>query len=101
VHRAGEGAPYTGLKDEPVVPIIAKTDAALVGGSIDEVVRLLQDALAEGVRHRFERAEAAAREQDKDVASGREYVEAYVEFTHYVEQLHSAIEAAGAAEHHE
>jgi len=101
VHRAGEGAPYTGLKDEPVEPIIAKTDAALAGGSVDEVVKLLQEALAEGVRHRFERAEAAAKEQDKDVASGREYVEAYVEFTHYMERLHSAIEAAGGAEHHE
>jgi hypothetical protein len=101
VHRAGEGAPYTGLKDEPVEPIIAKTDAALAGGSVDEVVKLLQEALAESVRHRFERAEAAAKEQDKDVASGREYVEAYVEFTHYMERLHSAIEAAGGAEHHE
>jgi len=101
VHRAGEGAPYTGLKDEPVEPIIAKTDAALAGGSVDEVVKLLQDALAEGVRHRFERAEATAKEQDKNVASGREYVEAYVKFTHYVERLHSAIEAAGVAEHHE
>ena len=101
LHRAGEGAPYTGLKSTPVEPIIAKTDAALAGGSVDEVVKLLQDALADGVRHRFERAEATAKEQDKDVASGREYVEAYVEFTHYVERLHSAIEAAGGAEHHE
>ena len=101
IHRAGEGAPYTGLKDEPVEPIIAKTDAALAGGSVDEVVKLLHKALAEGVRHRFERAEATAKEQDKNVASGREYVEAYVEFTHYVERLHSAIEAAGGAEHHE
>jgi len=60
IHRAGEGASYTGLKDEPVEPIIAKTDAALADGSIDEVVKLLQNAVAEGVRHRFERASAAA-----------------------------------------
>jgi len=101
VHRAGEGAPYTGLKDEPVEPIIAKTDSALASGSVSGVVKLLQDALAEGVRHRFERALATSKNKDQDVASGREYVEAYVEFTHYVERLHSAIEAAGGAEHHE
>lgn len=101
VHRAGEGAPYTGLRDEPVEPIIAKTDAALAGGSVDEVVKLLQEALAEGVRHRFERTLATSSEKDEAVASGREYVEAYVEFTHYVERLHSAIEAAGSSEHHE
>jgi len=100
LHRAGEGEPYTGLKDTPVEPVIAHTDAALASGSIEEVEKLLQDALAEGVRARFNRAIAAARNKDKDVASGREYVEAYVQYTHYVEQLHSVIEAAGG-EHHE
>ena len=99
IHRAGEGAPYTGLKNEPVEPIIARTDAALAGGSIDEVVKLLQNAVAEGVRHRFERASAAAAGRDSDVAQGREYVEAYVDFTHYVERLHAGIE--GAATHGE
>ena len=99
IHRAGEGAPYTGLKNEAVEPIIARTDAALAGGSIDEVVKLLQNAVAEGVRHRFERASAAAAGRDRDVAQGREYVEAYVDFTHYVERLHAGIE--GAATHGE
>jgi hypothetical protein len=101
VHRAGEGAPYTGLKDTPVEPVIARTDAALASGSVGEVVKLLQDALAEGVSHRFERVLSTAGNKDKDVASGREYVDAYVEFTHYVERLHAAIEAAGGSEHHE
>ena len=100
IHRAGEGAPFVGLKDEPVEPIVARTDAALAAGSDDEVVELLRESLAKGVRHRLERALAAAKDREKDVAAGREYVEAYVEFTHYVERLHSAIEAAGGAEHH-
>jgi len=99
VHRAGEGAPYTGLKDEPVEPIIAKTDAALATGSVDDVVNLLQDAVAEGVRHRFERALASSKTRDANVDDGREYVEAYVDFTHYVEGLHAAIESSGG--HHE
>jgi hypothetical protein len=94
IHRAGEGEPFTGLKDEPVEPIIAKTDSALAAGSIDEVVSLLSAALAEGIRKRFEQVLATARDKDKSVAQGRDYVEAYVEFTHYVERVHSDIEGA-------
>ncbi|MFO7676471.1 MAG: DUF6448 family protein [bacterium] len=45
VHRAGEGAPYTGLKDEPVEPIVARTDEALTAGSVGEVIGLLTAAL--------------------------------------------------------
>ena len=29
LHRAGEGAPYTGIKDEPVAPIVALADKSL------------------------------------------------------------------------
>jgi hypothetical protein len=29
VHRAGEGAPCTGIKDEPVEPIVTMSDKAL------------------------------------------------------------------------
>lgn len=50
LHRAGEGAPYTGLKDEPV-------------------------------------------------EAGREFVEAYVTYMHYVEGVHAAIVSAGGHDH--
>lgn len=33
LHSAGEGAPYTGVKDEPVEPIIALADKVLAAGS--------------------------------------------------------------------
>lgn len=96
IHRAGEGAGFTGLKDEPVEPIIGKTDAALTAGSADGVVKALQEALAESVRKRFDHTLAASKEKDRDVASGRAYVEAYVEYTHFVERLHGAIEGGAA-----
>jgi len=97
LHRAGEGAPYTGLKSTPVEPIIAETDAALAQGSTDEVVKLLSGALEQGIREKFDRVVAAAKDADKSVEAGREYVEAYVIFTHYVERLHSDI--TGGVEH--
>jgi hypothetical protein len=42
----------------------------------------------DGIRERFARAAAAKQRAGASVAAGREYVEAYVEFTHYVERLH-------------
>ncbi len=62
--------------------------------------------IEEGIRERLARAAAAKKRSDAGVAAGREFVEAYVEFTHYVERLHldattSAAHGAGApaAEH--
>jgi len=99
LHRAGEGASYTGLKSTPVEPIIARTDAALAQGSIDDVAKLLTGAMEKELRAKFDRVAATAKEADKSVAAGREYVEAYVVFTHYVERLHNDI--TGGVEHGE
>jgi len=98
IHRAGEGAPYTGLKSEPVEPIIAAADKALESGSAEELVKQVTDAVARGIRERFAHAKATKMNADKNVEAGREFVEAYVVFTHYVERLHEDASAAGA--HH-
>lgn len=109
IHRAGEGAPYTGLKKEPAEPIIAAADKALESGSTDNLVKLVTDAGAKGVRERFEHAKETKKHSDESVEAGRKFVEAYVEFTHYVERLymdamgpsgHSRVEEGKAEEHH-
>lgn len=100
VHRAGEGAPYTGLKPAgQVEPVIAEADRALQTGSPDDLVRLITHAIEEGIRRRFQHTEETMKRADANTAAGREFVEAYVEFTHYVERLH--IDAAGAELHHQ
>lgn len=98
VHRAGEGAPYTGLKREPAEPIIAATDKALESGSIDHVVKHVTEAAAKGIRERFARTAEAKKHAGETVEKGREFVEAYVDFTHFVERLHMDIVAKTA--HH-
>lgn len=101
LHRAGEGAPYTGLKPAGAVePIVAASDKALETGSADTLVRHVTEAVGDGIRERFARAYEAKQHADDSVAAGREFVEAYVEFTHYVERLH-ADATAGAAVHGE
>ncbi|NJD90708.1 MAG: hypothetical protein FIA91_04190 [Geobacter sp.] len=100
IHRAGEGAPFTGLKPAGTVePAVAEADKALAGGSADALVKLVSDDVSAGIKKRFDRAAAAYQHKDDSVAQGREFVEAYVEFTHYVEKLH--MDATGKGAHGE
>jgi len=89
IHRAGEGAPFTGLKPagRDLGPAIPVADRALEDGSVDAVVRLITDAVARGIRERFQAAWRKRRFDPDDVEAGREYVEAYVSYIHFVEQL--------------
>lgn len=98
VHRAGEGAPYTGIKDEPVEPIVAMTDKALAEGSADELIQKISTHMAAAIQEKFAKVVEARKNKDKSVESGREFVEAYVVYTHYVEGIHDAIASSGA--HH-
>ena len=100
IHRAGEGAPFTGLKPAGTVePAVAEADKALASGSADALVKLVTDDITAGINKRYERAATAYKHKDESVAQGREFVEAYVEFTHYVEKLH--MDATGKGAHGE
>jgi len=96
VHRAGEGAPFTGLKPAglDLGPAVPAADRALQTGSVDALVTLLTDAVSAGVRARFRAAAERRRFDPNDVAAGRRYVEAYVPYVHYVERLWDAASAA-------
>jgi hypothetical protein len=99
VHRAGEGAPFTGLKPAGAVePVVAAADKALDAGSVDALAKEVAAAAEKGIRERFARAAAKKAHAAHSVEAGRAYVEAYVEFVHYVERLHG--DAAGAAHRH-
>jgi len=100
IHRAGEGAPFTGLKPAgEVEPAIVEADKALASGSSDALVKLVTDDVAAGIQKRYERAAVTYKHKDENVDQGREFVEAYVEYTHYVERLH--LDAAGKGAHDE
>ncbi len=91
LHRQGEGVSYTGLKSaDELDPGIAAADAALESGSIDGLAAASSRNIAHALRQRFARVQQARAHADDSVASGREYVEAYVSFIHFVERLHQA-----------
>lgn len=100
VHRAGEGEPFTGLKPAGtrIEPTVRAADEALERGSVDKLVKQVTDEAAAGIRKRFAEASEKRKQADQSVAAGREYVAAYVEYVHFVEQLH---ETATTSAHHE
>lgn len=98
LHRAGEGAPYTGLSEQEPEPIIAAVDRALEGGSADELERELVGAVRSGLAKRFAAARAARNFRPGDVSAGRAYVAAYVPLTHWVEGVLTSAEGTG--DHH-
>lgn len=101
VHRAGEGAPFTGLKPagRDLGPAIPAADAALEDGSVDKVIKLVSDAIAGGIRHRFHEARRRAGFAPDEVRAGREFVAAYVPYIHYVERLWEDATGAGRDHH--
>ena len=92
VHRAGEGAPYTGLKPagRDLGPAIPAADRALESGDVEPLLRLVTTAARDGVRQHFVHARTARARAPGDVEAGRRFVAEYVTFIHYVERLYQS-----------
>ncbi len=90
VHRAGEGEPYTGIKPagRDLGPAIPAGDKAVADGNLEPLYRLLTEKIHEGLHQKFESVMKNKNFTKDDVQAGREYVEAYVPFIHYVEALY-------------
>ncbi len=99
IHRAGEGAPYTGLKpaDRNLGPAIPAADKALEDGSVEPLVKLISDEAQAGIRKHYKEAVEKKNFKKDDLKAGRDYVKAYVIFIHYVEGIHQAISSTSHA----
>ena len=93
IHRAGEGAPYSGLKPGTAVdPAVALADQAIEDGSVEKLTMVLSNALKEGLSSRFNTVISSKKLADESIETGRAYVEAYVQFTHFAEGIHGIID---------
>ena len=94
VHRAGEGEPYTGIKPagRDLGLAIPAGDKAVADGKLEPLYRLLTGKIYEGLHQKFESVMKKKNFRKEDVQAGREYVEAYVPFIHYVEALYEIAE---------
>jgi hypothetical protein len=103
IHRAGEGAPYTGLKPagRDLGPAIPAADKALETRSLEELLSILTETITEGVTDRFKEVVAKDNFSSDDIEGGRRYVKAYVEFLDYVETLYDTAGNRGETLHPE
>ncbi len=103
VHRAGEGAPYTGLKPagRDLGPAIPAADKAIETGSAETLVKLLTEEVQQGVATHFNEVMAKKAFKPDDVEAGRAYIKAYVEYVHYVERLHETTRHPAEGHYHE
>ncbi|MGA4506468.1 DUF6448 family protein [Propionibacteriaceae bacterium G1746] len=87
IHRAGEGAPYTGIQPSgtAIDPRVAAADEAIEVGNLAPLQALVPAELHDELAERF--AEVLARKDFDvdDVEAGRDYIEAYVKFFHLAE----------------
>ena len=95
IHRAGEGAAYTGLKPAglghgPVVPV---AERAIQTGSPDELVALLVGMVEDAVRNRFVHVMHRKADANGDLAANRSYVEAMLGFEVWSHSLYEALHA--------
>ena len=98
LHRKSEGMGFSELKPAGTLPVsMMEADKALESGSTDSLLKVLNTEVAEGAKKRFDRAHEAKQHADESVEKGREYVEAYVSYIHYVERLHQ--NASGESHH--
>ena len=107
VHRAGEKAPYTGVKPAGTDfgPAIPAAEKALTAGTADAVLALISREASHGVTHRLEEAAALptvarAPTTAAEVAAARSRVQAELHFIEYVESLYrAAVPASDGAPH--
>lgn len=101
LHRAGEGAPYTGLKpaglDEG--PVVPRAEKAIEEENVKEVVEFLSHVVEEEIQKRFNHAMALKKYNNNDVDAAREYVEAMLDFILYSHILYTQM--TGIREHGE
>ena len=107
VHRAGEKAPYTGLKPAGTDfgPAIPAAEQALASGEIDPLLKLVAQEVAHGITERFRHALAAKTAPKEpatksEVQAARERVGAELEFIGYVEAIYLATKGGDHAEGH-
>ncbi|OHC76005.1 MAG: hypothetical protein A3H24_02195 [Rhodoferax sp. RIFCSPLOWO2_12_FULL_60_11] len=96
VHRAGEGAPYTGIKPagRDLGPAVVAGDKALDTGAVKPLAEMLTQAVHKSVGGQFKDVIAKKNFKVDDVAAGQEYVKAYVGYIHSVERIYDATVAS-------
>lgn len=101
VHRLMEGEPYTGLKpaglDEG--PAVRTVDNCIESESVEDLIELLQKAVDEGIRERFNQSIEKKAQSGESVDAARDWVRSYIDFVHQAKAIYDS--AKGEVSHEE
>lgn len=106
IHRAGEGAPFTGLKPSgtPIDEKVLAADKSIEVGNLSPLENMIEKDKIQELKERFEKVMALKNFDVNDVEAGREYIEAYVKFFKFAEgeedEAHGIADVHGAADNH-
>lgn len=95
IHRAGEGAAYTGLKPAGlnVGPVIPVAEKAIMTESADELIGILSGIVQKEVKERFEKMMKLKKRKENSTDDAREYIEAMLGIQVYSHKVYQALMA--------
>lgn len=101
LHRETEGAPYTGLKPARTTKeIVQLSDQAIVSKDIEDLLGKLNNHIGKVIKEKYEKVAALDKVKNDSPEKGREFVEAYVDYTHTIEAIHDIVEQGGGHSAH-
>ena len=101
LHRATEGVGYTGLKPAgSASPIVIMADKSIESHNVDELLTKFTDHIDNIVREKFEKVQKLSLIKNQSIEKGRDYVAAYVDYTHTLEGIHRIIEQDSQVHQH-
>jgi hypothetical protein len=101
LHRAGEGAPYTGLTPagQPHGPALPLAEKAVATGTATDLADLLTGVLRNELDSRLAQVRTFAAAKNRSVADARRYVSAMLGFEVYSHHLLGAMQKPPHGEH--
>jgi hypothetical protein len=93
LHRAGGGAPFTGLKPAGLDwgPIVPRAEKAIETDDATDAISFVLRTIEDDLQQRFKRAIATKNYGVNDVRGGREFVEAYINFVVYAHHIYARV----------
>ena len=97
LHRAGEGAPYTGLKPAGLDwgPIVPRAEKAIEREDATEVIDFLSHAVEEELQKRFNHAVARKKYDRNNIDAARAFIQAMLGFVLYAHHLYTSVKGGG------
>lgn len=107
MHRAGENAPFDGLKPvgTPIDEKVLAADKSIEVGNLSPMEGLIEEEKMPELEERFEKVMALKDNDVNNIEEGREYIEAYVKFFKFAEgeedhDAHGAVVSHGTEAAH-